>query len=1140
MEHVKSGQKKISLTKDEDKSKSILDLTKQIEFYLHSTLDSNGSSHDGERVKRTYGDKEIRSLKQLINLSLEKIDEIKTFASKAENSTKRKNTRFFIQKISRKAKSCVNLLNCYPANRFVTTKKLLIEVSGLTSKEAEKAEFTTDLAGEIAERLVCIERLLQEEIENKALLDVLGEKVNINGASTVLHESYVSLTQVMKEVSLLLKADAHNKVIVDELRKLLGVAKQLDFINYTKAALILSTSHRKLSSELFHSGGNKKIQEYLTAVTAVIMNLESLTRGNNDASLLDKAEGYLGGIDSDLSDTDIDGVRANTNNHVVEDKSKKVVSENRPNTSITKEVESEEGDKIDNEVLGLFLDEADEIIPLVSSTAYEWMGVSNSKKSLLDIKRGIHTIKGSANLAGVFSVGELCHKLEDILSAFEIKQIDDRENLQKLTVIVIRQIEKIVYAIKKGDSYNVTPELKSCIEHCIEKNIILIDPLLLSLSKSYKDKSGSKEKVRDEKTVTPRKENQPCLLIEKLHDRSETIKNIAARRKLIGERIKQPKVKVDKSILDAISSQANTMVSEMDLARIIVSDYQSRISLLQRASIRMSEIFEEISGEVKRASRPIHSQKDNEFFLEAFSPISFRVNSASEYVDNITAGVEDLSESFDRIMGIIKTQESHSKTVQENCVNSQLVEISNLNPTFRKMVETVSANLKKDVEYELTGGEISLDKNLLEKIGEPIGHIIKNAIDHGIESNKERKHLRKGTGKITISVSTDNRHVSISIKDNGRGINAEEIRKKAIEKGLLEKSERVDKEELFQLLTVSGLTTKSKVTQISGRGVGMDIVRNTIEDMGGKLHIESTKNAGSSFTLILPQSVGTSNVLMCDAGTFTYGIPTTTFHGMEYVKPSSIQSSKKSAHKTIMVKNRKYKILHISEILAIPNAIKNVDKAFIPIILVNMGDDFIAIQVDDVHEVLEVCTTKLPDICGKIPGVQGYTELPSGKTTYILDLKSMLSENLYRDGSDYKIKQTKIKKISIDAKKNALIIDDSSAMRKHAKNILTKNGFSVTLANDGLQGLDKFNEGGFDVVIVDVEMPGISGLELTTGIREGASNNNVPIVMATSRSADTLEKRALSIGVDVFLVKPYDDKVLINACETAISIRDVK
>lgn len=596
------------------------------------------------------------------------------------------------------------------------------------------------------------------------------------------------------------------------------------------------------------------------------------------------------------------------------------------------------------------------------------------------------------------------------------------------------------------------------------------------------------------------------------------------------------KIKVDQRLLDTAVEQSN----ELTAARYRQQSLHSDMMMLTRVIREKLEAQQLNHTKFTSALRvyinqPVPAemahQTATEFNLERFNDLSaLNVTMGAQLAQTIQ-DVEEMFAQGKQIKDSYRQQGALIKGLQRDLLDSRLVPFQNLRPALTSLIERESSKLGKKVRTEFSGVEVIVDKVMLDAIRDPLAHLLNNALDHGIESEEQRVAEGKpGQGRLEINVFRRAKNIVINVKDDGKGIDTSVIKAKAIEKGIISKDDKLTESDILRLITHNGFSTAAKVSQLSGRGVGMDIVATTVEGLGGRLIIESTLGQGTTFTLEMPFTIGSNRAILCRTGAQWFAIPSYSMSQIINCKRHDLEQQRAQKGQALIEHEGKvFEVVHLADLLAMPEMrASHETEQDVLVILCQQGETRIAVEVDGTDSMPEIHIRKLDGILAKVRGIIGETEMHDGSPVFVIDVAEMVRLNLKRTDTGYKLRQNRVKTVKRDLKPVCLVVDDATSYRKLLTKHFEGRGYTVVTARDGQDALDMLPlERLPEIVMVDMEMPRMNGLELTKALRSRSEFKEVPIIMLTTRT--NLEEEALRAGVNVYLNKPCDSVALDDA-----------
>ncbi len=470
--------------------------------------------------------------------------------------------------------------------------------------------------------------------------------------------------------------------------------------------------------------------------------------------------------------------------------------------------------------------------------------------------------------------------------------------------------------------------------------------------------------------------------------------------------------------------------------------------------------------------------------------------------------------------------------LQEKGMGIRMLPLATIFNTFPRAVRDLAKEFGKEVELIIRGEETELDKKVLEEINDPLIHLIRNSVDHGIENPDERiKVGKERKGKVELSASQEGDHIVIEISDDGQGIDPNKIKETAIKKGFLAESEadNLDDKDSYYILFESGFSTSSIITDISGRGVGMDVVKRKIEEeLKGSIKVESNIGKGTKFTLMLPLTLAIIRALLIEVGNQTFAIPTTTLEETIKVENDKIQTTK--GREAIQLRGQFIPLVSLAKILGLRES--KSDNGKLSIAIINTGGHRVGFKIEEFIFEQQIVIKTLGNHLKKVSNIAGTTILGAGEVVLILHIPDLVSSARGIAGLrtwGRKIEEKKDKEIAI------LVVEDSLTTRELEKNIFEAAGYQVDLAINGAEALSIIQQKEFDLIVTDIQMPVMDGFELTKSIKENEALKDIPVVILTSLENDEEKQRGIEVGADAYIVKStFDQTSLLNIIERLI------
>ena len=810
---------------------------------------------------------------------------------------------------------------------------------------------------------------------------------------------------------------------------------------------------------------------------------------------------------------------------------------------------------IDDELIDIFLEEAEELIENCELTLTEIKQQPNSNEHIHQLQRNMHTLKGGARMADISAVGDLTHNLESLVVMVNDNKISVDDMWLGLLQESLDVLTELLSSVKKRQPLDSVEDLNSRIESLmsgdvhekqhvddhekrhVERFDIELDELdglesiddedleRIDVSDFTAESQSAVESKSDEKDTG--KEEQ------KLTVSGESKPHWGERASDVNYKDTQEQVRVRADLLNNLvdyAGEVNIFHARMGKQ---VTDFGFNLSELSQTVVRLKEQLRNLEIETEIQIRSGY-EKESDSFDDNFDPLEMDQYSTLQQLTRSlseTAGdVESLNEILADIMRDSETllvQESRiSSELQEGLMRTRMVRFGGLSSRLRRIVRQVARELDKEVEIEVEGESSEVDRTVLDRIISPIEHMLRNAVAHGIEAPDARRVLGKNEkGKIVINVDRQGTDVVIKVKDDGAGIDANKIRQKAIDKGLLTKDSKLSDRDVLQFILHSGLSTAEEVTQVSGRGVGMDVVDSEIKQLGGVLDIDTVQGKGTEFTVRLPLTLAINQALLVSAAEDVYAVPLSSIEGVVRITGVELQRFYDSDNSHYEFNGVEYELKHLGSLLTGNQLDYSKQLQLFPVLLVRVGDQHFALHVEDLLGRREIVVKPVGMQVGSVHGIGGATILADGRVVLILEMSALVvAESLFKSTVVAEVIESPV----VDETKTVMVVDDSITIRKITERMLKRYGVEVILAKDGVDATNLLQDRVPDLMLLDIEMPRMDGFEVASYVKNDERLKDVPIVMITSRTGSKHKEKAMEIGVDRYLGKPFQEDDLMR------------
>lgn len=603
---------------------------------------------------------------------------------------------------------------------------------------------------------------------------------------------------------------------------------------------------------------------------------------------------------------------------------------------------------------------------------------------------------------------------------------------------------------------------------------------------------------------------------------------------------RQEFARVDADLLDNLLNNAGEVSIFRSRMEQQVSSIEFNLAELGRTVTRLKEQLRKLEMETEAQILHRHQEEhpDRADFdpleLDRYSTIQQLSRAFAESVSDVSS-IEGLLENLTREAQNLLLQQSRVVTEMQNgLMRTRMVPFQRHVQRLSRLVRQVASDTGKRADLVVVGASGELDRQVLDRMLPPFEHMLRNAVVHGIETPEERAGRGKSPqGTIKVGLHREGSEMVIVLEDDGRGIDVNAVRERAKSRGLLQPGRVLSDEEAMQLILEPGFSTASNITQHAGRGVGMDVVVNEIKKLGGALSTQSQPGQGVKFTIRLPFTLAITQALIVRTGDELYALPLPSVEGVARVPKADVQRHLAEENPTFSYGGQVYRLQHLGAFVGGgPSALPELDVS-VPLILIRAGDHSTAIVTDELVGSREMVVKSVGPQIATIRGIAGATILGDGRIVIILDMGALVRSE-WRGG---RTGQLEVQGPKVDKRTFVLVVDDSITVRRVTQRLLERNGMRVMTAKDGVDALSILQEHIPDVILLDIEMPRMDGYELATQVRADARLHDIPIVMITSRAGEKHRARAIEIGVNDYLGKPYQENQLLDAIEPLVQAR---
>ncbi|MDM8528823.1 hybrid sensor histidine kinase/response regulator [Anaerolineales bacterium HSG24] len=753
---------------------------------------------------------------------------------------------------------------------------------------------------------------------------------------------------------------------------------------------------------------------------------------------------------------------------------------------------------------------------------------------LKEIFREAHSLKGSARAVGMTMAETIGHSLEEIL-------LQARDGKRKLTPhvfdLLYQALDAVVEVIDRAESGDSATSSKilillAALEEATKDSPPDFDHVDHGIDEVNAESAEVSPKSATKSETTPADDSGTQLDASDEVDEDEdeayeayeayASDGTAPTSPINLSSSSNETIRVSVSKLDALMAQ----FSELLGTKIRIEQRLTEIKELQQFASQWHKEWLPLRHAHNRLTRDETSQNNKDI-----ATVTNFVSQSQEHIRTLNSQsnllYRQLSNDAMRLSLVIDE-------LQEEIKRVRMLPLDTITTTFERMVRDLARKQKKLIRFEIVGGQTELDKRVLEEIKDPLMHLLRNAVDHGIDSPKERQLSSKPIeGKIILKASQQGTNIIITVSDDGKGLDLEAIRRSAVSKRLLTQadSEKLSPKETARLIFNSGLTTSQIITDISGRGVGMDVVRQNVADLQGMIDVNFQPNYGTTFKIILPLTLASSRGLLVVVNKEMYALPFSTIERMLEVTQSDI--GQVEGQPVITYEGQAVGLAWLEDILQLPPRPRQLDRLLV--VIVAVADKRMGLVVDELASEQEIVMKTLGKQLVKVSGVAGATVLGSGEVVLVLhtaDLIKLAAQTARHHASVEQQNSTNNHQI----RKTILVVDDSITTRTLEKNILEAAGYKVLLATNGEEALSTLMADGLpNLIVSDVNMPYLDGLGLTKQVKDNPHYQDIPVILVTSLDSPTDKARGIEVGADAYIVKSnFDQGNLLDTIEQLV------
>jgi chemosensory pili system protein ChpA (sensor histidine kinase/response regulator) len=793
-------------------------------------------------------------------------------------------------------------------------------------------------------------------------------------------------------------------------------------------------------------------------------------------------------------------------------------------------------DQVDDELFPIFRDEGEELLPQLQSRMRDWTRRPSELAAAAACMRTLHTFKGGARLAGAMRLGEMAHRLETAIEHLLAKGPASSADVEAL----LTRVDAITSAFEllgrpvdeRGDAVPQSP-LPLPIDLAVEDELPLAELAAPAEPEPETAPSQTPDAVAPPAFKLPTAPAEVGAPIDWSRFKGGPAVPLPAAEKPAAS---TGAVRVRAPLLDRLVNQAGEVSItrsriESDVGQIkgSLGDLTENLERLRR-QLRDLELQAESQIASRMEAAKAASQEFDPLEMDRFTRFQELTRMMAESVNDVATVQRGLQRSLQATEDELASQARLTRDLQDDLLRTRMVEFESMADRLYRVVRQAAKETGKQVRLDIVGGSIEIDRGVLDRMTGPFEHLLRNSVAHGIERPDVRTAAGKdAAGTISIQLAQEGNEVAVEFRDDGAGLNLGRIRERALALGLLQADAAASDAELANVIFAPGFSTADSVSELAGRGVGMDVVRAEVNSMGGRIETATAEGLGASFRLVLPLTTAVTQVVMLRCGELSIAVPSTLVEMVRRVSGDEIEQA--YAGGAFTLGDKVLPFFWLGALLQAGGRGSSAGRSQ-PVVVIRSASQRVALHVDEVLGNQEVVVKNLGPQLARLPGLAGITLLPSGAVALIYNPVALAT--LYGDAAREQLRHGSggdVAPAAVPAVTQpplVLVVDDSLTVRRVTQRLLTREGYRVALAKDGLDALDKLSEELPTVVLSDIEMPRMDGFDLVRNMRSDARLAGLPVIMITSRIAQKHRDYAAQLGVNHYLGKPYSEEELLS------------
>jgi chemosensory pili system protein ChpA (sensor histidine kinase/response regulator) len=783
------------------------------------------------------------------------------------------------------------------------------------------------------------------------------------------------------------------------------------------------------------------------------------------------------------------------------------------------EMDIDQDDVVDADLFPIFEEEAEDLLPRLTEQVRAWLAQPSDLATGTACMRTLHTFKGGARLAGAMRLGEMAHRFETAVQQFLTRERLDALELEPLHTRADALVSAFERLRRRARGEEVPPSGFQPLQDEVRQALEATAP-------------GGAAPLGAGDAAAPGADAFDWSRLPSAPAGSSPAERTPVNTQPVRVRIQLLDRLVN--LAGEVSITRARLESEVAQVRGVLGDLTDNLERLNQ-QLRDLALQADTQLQSRREAARAAQQDFDPLELDRYTRVQELTRMMAESVDDVATVRGTLQRTLQNAEDELASQTRLTRELQGDLLRTRMVEFEGLSDRLYRVVRQAAKETGKQVRLDIVGGAIEVDRSVLDRMTPAFEHLLRNAVSHGIEAPEVRTAAAKDpTGSIVITVEQEGNEVTVEIRDDGTGLDAARIRERAVAMGLVEAQAELSDKDLSRLIFAPGLSTASALTELAGRGVGMDVVRADVQALGGRIETRSQPGKGTRFRLVLPLTTVVTQVVLLRVGSAVVAVPSNLVELVQRATPFAVETAYRQGR--YLYGGLQLPFYWLGALVQGASAGALAGRT-LPVVIVRSAQQRVALHVDEVQGSHEVVVKNLGPQLARVPGLAGMTLLASGQVALIYNPVTLAGA--YGDDAQRRMRDASLGALGLDGSGEGggdgpaatpliLVVDDSLTVRRVTKRLLEREGYRVTLAKDGLEALDALTREKPAVVLSDIEMPRMDGFDLLRNIRADANLQDLPVVMITSRIAEKHRDHALEMGANHYLGKPYAEDDLIR------------